>query len=102
MLFLSCSLLLSVSCSYERRCSQSYNLLPMRGDASYTCLPAGAMQASPPPLSPTENLFDIGKSLTEGKWSNTGVSFDEKTVNNWPIGPRCGCESGNEDRDWPS
>src|SRR5260370_20971764 len=36
MLFLSCYLLLSVSFSYERRCSQSY-----------TCLPAGAMQASP-------------------------------------------------------
>src|SRR6266849_6867401 len=100
MLFLSCSLLLSVSCSYEdaAKATPVYR----RGDASYTCLPAGAMQASPPPLSPTENLFDIGKSLTEGKWRNTGVSFDEKTVNNWPIGPRCGCESGNEDRDWPS
>ena len=59
---------------------------------------------SPTPLalSPTETMFEIGKTLKRGKWRNTGVASDGKTANNWLIVPRCGCESRDEDHDWPS
>ena len=42
------------------------------------------------PLSPTETMFEIGKTLKRGKWRNTGVACDGKKANNWPIVQRFG------------
>src|SRR5437588_9154697 len=54
------------------------------------------------PLSPTETMFEIGKTLTGGKWKNTGVASGEKKVNNWSIVQRPGCGSRDEDHERPS
>ena len=53
-------------------------------------------------LSPTENMFDIGKNLIGGKWRNKGVASGEKKGNNWSMVQRPDCGSRDEDHEWPS